>query len=125
LIREIKYVAEKPDKQTANWGINLLNAVQEIFHLIHRKDELLLQNWLRKMFAMKENILQLSNYYGHDFLKVWAKCIHCLNNKNFNDKKLHEDICLVFNSDMFKKTQLYKQLKDWEKCFALSLFPNE
>jgi hypothetical protein len=59
---------------------------------------------------------------GHDFLKVWAKCIHCLNNKNFNDKKLHEDICLVFNLDMFKKTQLYEQLKNWEKCFALSLF---
>jgi hypothetical protein len=58
LIREIKYVAEKPDKRTAKWGINLLDAVQEMFHLIHRKDELLLQNWLRKMFAMKENILQ-------------------------------------------------------------------
>jgi hypothetical protein len=27
---------------------------------------LLLQNWLRKMFAIKENILQISNYYGHD-----------------------------------------------------------
>jgi hypothetical protein len=66
LIREIKYVAEKPDKRTAKWGVNLLDAVQEMFHLILRKDELLLQNWLRKMFAIKENILQLSNYYGHD-----------------------------------------------------------
>ncbi|MDR1480116.1 MAG: hypothetical protein LBJ00_14365 [Planctomycetaceae bacterium] len=44
LIREIKYVTEKPDKRTAKWGINLLDTVKEMFHLIHRKEEFLLPN---------------------------------------------------------------------------------
>jgi hypothetical protein len=49
---------KKLESQTAaKWGVNLLDAVQEMFHLIHRKDELLLQNWLRKM--LKKNRLEI------------------------------------------------------------------
>jgi hypothetical protein len=59
---------------------------------------------------------------GHDFLKVWAKFLHNLTGKNINDEKLKHDLCLVFNQDLFKETQLYAQLKKWEQHFSLSLF---
>jgi hypothetical protein len=62
---------------------------------------------------------------GHDFLKVWAQCLNCLIRENINEKKLRENICMAFNLGIFKKTQLYKELKDWEKISLLSLFPTE
>jgi hypothetical protein len=59
---------------------------------------------------------------GHDFLKVWAKSLQILTQQNINDKRLYHDLCLVFNTDIFKETQLYAQLKERERCSSLSLF---
>ncbi|MDR2170049.1 MAG: hypothetical protein LBP59_07905 [Planctomycetaceae bacterium] len=39
-----------------------------------------------------------------------------------NDKKLHHDLCLLFTLDIFKETQLFAQLKEWEKHSCLLLF---
>ncbi|MDR2643921.1 MAG: DUF4435 domain-containing protein [Planctomycetaceae bacterium] len=84
----------------------------------------------KKQAVKEEDIDQMnfttSDYWnlcnGHDFLKVWAKSLQILTRQNINDKKLHHDLCLVFNPDIFKETQLYAQLKEWEERFSLSLF---
>jgi hypothetical protein len=62
---------------------------------------------------------------GHDFLKVWAQCLNCLTRKNINESNLRENICMAFNLEIFRKTQLYKELQDWERISLLYLFPTE
>ena len=57
LIREVKFLAEHADKEVSSWGKDLLENIRKMFSMYHRRDQLLPENWLRKMRSCKEMIL--------------------------------------------------------------------
>ena len=57
LIREVKFVAENKDEKVSKYGKRLLKRIQEMFSTIHRRDDLLKRNWLRRMQEHREAIL--------------------------------------------------------------------
>jgi len=40
LIRDLKFLAEQNDRVTRNWAARMLKGFEELFHLIHRRDQL-------------------------------------------------------------------------------------
>lgn len=40
LIRDVRFLSESPDKVTANYGQRVLDGIQRMFHLIHRRDRM-------------------------------------------------------------------------------------
>ena len=57
LIREVKFLAEHVDNEVSAWGKGLLENIRKMFSMYHRRDQLLPENWLRKMRSCKEMIL--------------------------------------------------------------------
>ena len=50
---------------------------------------------------------------GHDFLKVWAMFLKEKSHENVNENDLHRNLCLAFTSDVFRSTNLYKEISQW------------
>ena len=49
LIREVKFLAEHPDKPTAAWGVRLREALRELFGVIHRRDKMTPHGFVREL----------------------------------------------------------------------------
>lgn len=57
LIRDIKYLASLPDKETKEYGQKLLSSVRELFKVIHEKDNMPEQDFVDKLVSVKEKIM--------------------------------------------------------------------
>jgi transposase len=61
LIREVKYLAERKIKKVCNYGKRLLSVIQQMFSTYHRQGEYKLkENWLRRMYSHREEILKVA-----------------------------------------------------------------
>ena len=57
LIRDVKFLAESPDKVTHNWAEKTLNDFRELFHLIHRREQLRPAYFDRKLAALRDRLI--------------------------------------------------------------------
>jgi hypothetical protein len=61
LIRDVNYLAEHKGKKVSNYGERLLDQIQKMFHTYHRRGEYKLkENWLRRMYCHREEILKVA-----------------------------------------------------------------
>ena len=58
LIRELKFISESSSKPIANYGNRLLDQMQKIFKLIHRREELGEKKFHKQMEKLKKKFLQ-------------------------------------------------------------------
>lgn len=66
------------------------------------------------------DFLNLCN--GHDFQKAFASCVSANSNKGVNDAEIGKAFRVAYRFDDFKKTNLYKQLKNWSDSHSGALF---
>ena len=57
LIRDVKFLTESADTVTANYGRRLLDALREMFRVIHRRDSLSPERFARKLHAAKDRVI--------------------------------------------------------------------
>lgn len=57
LIRDVKFLAESTDKVTHNWTEKTLQDFRELFHLIHRREQLQSANFDRKLAALRDRLI--------------------------------------------------------------------
>ena len=60
LIREVKFIAEKSNKEVSSWGKSLLDQIRKMFRSYHRYNDMSVRNWQRKMYSCKESILTVA-----------------------------------------------------------------
>lgn len=56
LIREIKYLCEYPDPHVQKYGNNMLKALKGLFHTLHRKEKMTVQQFQRKLDQSHDEI---------------------------------------------------------------------
>lgn len=59
LIRDIKFLGESSNRVTANYGNRLLELCKNIFHLLHRREELGEEVFQRRMLKLKHQFLEV------------------------------------------------------------------
>lgn len=57
LIRDVKFLAESTDKVTHNWAEKTLQDFRELFHLIHRREQLQPAYFDRKLAALRDRLI--------------------------------------------------------------------
>jgi transposase len=60
LIRELKYLADLPDKTTAHYGQKLLDAMREMFHIFHKAQELTASDFADAMEESRKAFLSIA-----------------------------------------------------------------
>lgn len=60
LIREVKFLLELPDAATRAYGQRFLESLRELFHIIHRREELTPQSFERRLEAQRREILHVA-----------------------------------------------------------------
>jgi transposase len=58
LIREVKFLAEHPDKPTAAWGARLREALRGLFGVIHRRDQMTPRGFRRALKKARRTVLK-------------------------------------------------------------------
>ena len=60
LIREVKFLLELPDAATRAYGQRFLESLRELFHIIHRREELTPLGLQRQLEAQRREVLRLA-----------------------------------------------------------------
>jgi transposase len=60
LIRDVKYLITLPSKTTQNYGNRLLDAIRELFKIIHQRDEMPEAVFLRRLQAAREKVVRIA-----------------------------------------------------------------
>lgn len=60
LIRELKYLAQLPDKATAEYGHKLLEAIRQMFHIFHKANELKAKDFAKAMEVSRKAFLDIA-----------------------------------------------------------------
>ena len=60
LIREIRFLAEHPDRWVSAWGQKLLAWLRKLFHTLHRRETLTGAGFARSMGRIRRNFLKLA-----------------------------------------------------------------
>jgi transposase len=58
LIRDLKFLAEQDDKVTRNWAQRMLDGFQDLFHLIHRRDELSERHFQKQLEELRDKLIR-------------------------------------------------------------------
>ena len=58
LIRDLKFLAEQNDKVTRNWAQRMLYGFEEMFSLIHRREELTERYFQNKLEKLRDNLIR-------------------------------------------------------------------
>jgi transposase len=58
LIRDLKFLAEQNDKVTRNWAQRMLQGFEEMFSLIHRREELTEQYFQNKLEKLRDKLIR-------------------------------------------------------------------
>lgn len=58
LIRDVKFLAEANDKVTRNWALRMLKGFEELFALIHRREELSEQYFQTQLEALRDKLIR-------------------------------------------------------------------
>ena len=76
-------------------------------------------NFSLKKVEKYEELLNITN--GHDFIKNFIKYCKKENGKNINEKSLLEVFRCAFNKESFKKTSLYKDIKNYQNIHKIKI----
>ncbi|MBD3421694.1 MAG: IS66 family transposase, partial [Chitinivibrionales bacterium] len=63
LIRDIQFLAESHDKSISRYGKKLLDAVRELFHTIHLRDQMTLDNFNAALELKKKALIKAGTAY--------------------------------------------------------------
>jgi len=59
LIRDVKFLADLPDKVTANYGRRLLEELRRLFHVIHRRETMDAARFQRALERARDRVLKV------------------------------------------------------------------
>jgi hypothetical protein len=59
LIRDVKFLADLPDKVTANYGRRLLKELRRLFHVIHRREKMDAARFRRALEHARDRVLKV------------------------------------------------------------------
>ena len=74
---------------------------------------------IKQLFNDNHDLLQLCN--GHDFMKIMS-LLCSSRNKGYSDKDMASIFRITYNQEMFKKTQLFKDISEWATQNNCTLF---
>jgi transposase len=60
LIRDVKFLTTLTDRPTRNYGTRLLDALRELFHIVHRREKMRERRWMWRLTDQRERILSLA-----------------------------------------------------------------
>ena len=58
LIREVRYIGDKKDHKTSQYGKRIERKIKEMFKVVHERDKISPQKWKRRMNIQKEKLLK-------------------------------------------------------------------
>jgi len=58
LIRDVKFLAASTDKVTRNWANKILDLFRDLFHLIHRKEQLTERSFQRRIARIRDTLIK-------------------------------------------------------------------
>lgn len=83
----------------------------------------------KKKISKEEILLKINNVSdffnlctGHDFQKAFALCVNSNSRKCVSDVDIGKAFRLAYGFEDFKKSKLYRQLKEWANSQSMSLF---